>query len=120
MTGYSDEYARGYDDATQGAAPDYGQATTEDLMHYIAGRRAGRQDAPHRCPHADGMIDLTDRDVRELARQEHRSQLYTIKGSRFILIRCGCPDAPPIDEVGYTRLDWPTALQMVGAEQEGD
>jgi len=41
---YSDEYNRGYDDATIGCPRDYGQPTTALMMDYIAGYKQGKRD----------------------------------------------------------------------------
>jgi len=41
---YSDEWNRGQEDGYRGAAPDYGQATTQLMMDYIAGYKQGKRD----------------------------------------------------------------------------
>ena len=40
----SAEYHRGYEDAIAGAGPDYSQATTEGLLAYWDGYKAGRRE----------------------------------------------------------------------------
>jgi hypothetical protein len=71
------------------------------------------------CKHPSGFITMTDRRVKEAAIQNplYRPRLYILEGSSFIVKRCNCSDAPPIDEDVYIRLLWPDALRMVGAEQ---
>ena len=39
---YGPEYWRGIEDAERGAAPDYSQMRTQDLLDYLAGYKDGR------------------------------------------------------------------------------